>query len=86
MRNLFLKGKDYKLCDEKKGKGIKMNNEMKKLMKSKSNKTICGVCGGIGNYLNVDPTVIRLLWIVFSFLGGSGILAYVIAAIIMPEE
>lgn len=40
---------------------------------------------GIGEYLNVDPTVIRLLWVLFCFAGGSGILAYIIAAIVMPE-
>lgn len=59
---------------------------MKKLMKSRTNKVICGVCGGVGEYFNVDPTIIRLLWIVFMFLGGSGILAYLIAAVIIPEE
>ncbi|MFI3214520.1 MAG: PspC domain-containing protein [Eubacteriales bacterium] len=63
-----------------------MNNDMKKLTKSRNNKMICGVCGGIGNYFNMDPTMIRLLWIVFSFFGGSGVLAYIIAAIIIPEE
>lgn len=46
---------------------------------------ICGVCGGLGEYLNVDPTVIRILWVFCAFALGSGILAYIIAAIIMPE-
>lgn len=58
---------------------------MKTLFKSKTNRVICGVCGGIGEYLNVDPTAIRLLWILFSLLGGSGVIAYILAAIIMPE-
>lgn len=62
-----------------------MNNETKKLYKSLTNRKLCGVCGGIGEYLNIDPTVIRLLWILFTFCGGCGLLAYIIAAIVMPE-
>ena len=57
----------------------------KKLRKSSVDKKLCGVCGGIGEYFNVDPTVVRLLWILFSLAGGAGLLAYIIAAIIMPE-
>ena len=57
---------------------------MKKLTKS-NNKMICGVCAGIGEYLGIDPTVVRLLWVVFSAMGGAGLLAYIIAAIIIPE-
>ncbi len=56
----------------------------KKLTKS-SNRMICGVCAGIGEYLGIDPTVIRLLWVIFSFMGGAGLLAYIVAAIIIPE-
>ncbi len=63
-----------------------MNNDYKRLIRSRSNRMICGVCGGVGEYLNVDPTVIRILWIFCAFALGSGILAYIIAAIIMPEE
>ena len=62
------------------------NNNYRKLFKSSTNRMLCGVCGGIGEYFNIDPTVIRILWIVFSILGGSGILAYIIAAIIIPEQ
>ena len=62
-----------------------MNNE-KKLMRSKKNKVIAGVCGGLGEYLNVDPTIIRLAVALFSVMGGSGLLLYVIAAIVMPED
>ena len=57
----------------------------KKLRKSSVNKKLCGVCGGIAEYFNIDPTVVRLLWILFSLAGGAGLLAYIIAAIIMPE-
>ena len=58
----------------------------KRLVKSSCNRTICGVCGGIGEYLNIDPTVIRILWIIFCLAGGSGILAYIIAALIIPQH
>lgn len=60
------------------------NNECRKLYKS-GNRMLCGVCGGIGEYFNIDPTIIRLLWIIFSAIGGCGVLAYIIAAIIIPE-
>ena len=59
---------------------------MKELRKSNSNRIICGLCGGLGEYFQVDPTVIRLLWIAFCLMGGSGILAYLIAAVLMPEN
>ena len=58
---------------------------MKKLVRSKNNRMICGVCGGIGEYLGIDPTVVRLLWILFSVMGGAGVLAYIIAALVIPE-
>ena len=58
----------------------------KRLYKSKKNKMLAGVCGGIAEYFKLDPTLIRLGWIVFSALGGSGILAYIIAAIVIPQN
>jgi phage shock protein PspC (stress-responsive transcriptional regulator) len=58
----------------------------KKLYKSTQDKKLCGVCGGIAEYFDVDSTVIRLAWVVFTLLGGSGLLAYIIAAIIMKED
>ena len=58
----------------------------KKLFKSDENKIINGVCGGIGEYFDIDPTLVRLAWVVFCALGGSGVIAYVIAAIIMPRR
>ena len=60
--------------------------EGKKLYKSNTDKKIAGVCGGIAVYFNIDATLVRLGWVVFSLLGGSGLLAYIIAAIIMPER
>ena len=58
----------------------------KRLYKSRDNRMISGVCAGIAEYFNMDPTIIRLAWVLFSLLGGSGLLAYIIAAIIMPER
>ena len=58
----------------------------KRLYKSNSNKVIDGVCGGIGEYFNIDPTLVSLAWVVFCALGGSGLLAYIIMAIIMPSR
>lgn len=58
----------------------------KRLYKSGTDKKVCGVCGGIANYFDVDPTVIRLIWVIFTLAGGSGLIAYIIAAIIMPDE
>ena len=56
--------------------------EEKRLYKSKTNKVLGGVCGGIGEYFGVDPTWVRLAWVLFSFMGGSGL----IAALIVPDE
>ena len=56
----------------------------KRLYKSNENKMVCGVCGGIAEYLDIDPTLVRLGWVLFCALGGSGILAYIIAAIVIP--
>lgn len=58
---------------------------MKKLCRSEKEKMIAGVCGGIAEYMDLDPTLIRVLWVLFIFLGGSGLLAYIICAIIMPR-
>ena len=58
----------------------------KRLYKSNVNKMLDGVCGGIAEYLNMDPTLIRLGWVLFCALGGSGIIAYIIAAIIIPRK
>ncbi|MBO5928858.1 MAG: PspC domain-containing protein [Clostridia bacterium] len=58
----------------------------KRLYKSSTDKKLDGVCGGIAEYFNVDSTIIRLAWVLFSALGGSGILAYIIAAIVMPRK
>lgn len=58
----------------------------KKLYRSTENKVIAGVCGGIADYFDIDPTLVRLAWVLFCVLGGSGVLAYIIAALIIPEH
>ncbi len=59
---------------------------MKRLYKIEEGKKLCGVCGGIGEYFGIDPTLIRIIWVIFSFGFGCGIIAYIIAAIIMPQK
>ncbi len=56
----------------------------KRLYKSQINRKICGVCGGVGEYFNIDPTLVRVIWALFACTGG-GIVAYIICAIVMPE-
>ena len=63
------------------------NNKTKRLYRSKNDKILGGVCGGIADYLDADPTLIRLLWAVITlFSVGIGLLAYLIAWIIVPEK
>ena len=63
-----------------------MSADYKKLYRSRDDRIIGGVCGGIGEYLNIDPTAIRLIYILFALWFGSGILAYIIFLILVPEE
>ena len=58
----------------------------KRLYKIEEGKKIDGVCGGIAEYFNLDPTLIRILWAVFTCCGGSGLVAYIICAVIMPTK
>jgi phage shock protein C len=58
----------------------------KKLYRNTENKMLAGVCSGIADYFDIDPTLVRLGWVLFGLLGGSGLLAYIIAAIIIPER
>lgn len=57
----------------------------RKLYRSSRDRMLCGVCGGIGEYLNVDPTLIRLVWAVVA-CSGTGLLVYLLAAVIIPQE
>jgi len=58
----------------------------KKLARSRSDKKIAGVCGGFAEYLEIDSTLVRLLWIMLVFFGGWGLVAYLVAWLIMPVE
>ena len=67
--------------------GKRMDNGYRKLTRSTSNRMICGVCGGLGEYLNVDPTIIRIIWLFCALAGlGTGAVIYLIAAIVVPED
>ena len=57
----------------------------KRLYRSSANYMLCGVCGGIAEYFKIDPTLVRLAWVILSCFGGSGIIAYIVAAIIIPK-
>lgn len=59
---------------------------MKRLYKSRKNKVIAGVCGGIAEYFNVDPVLIRLIAVLFFFTGGASLIAYIVGMIIIPKE
>ncbi|MEM4436396.1 MAG: PspC domain-containing protein [Thermosphaera sp.] len=62
-------------------------SEIKRLYKSKSNRVLCGVCGGIGHYVNIDPTIVRLLWVLITILSPpAGLILYIVACIIVPDE
>lgn len=60
-------------------------DERKRLYKSRNNKMICGVCAGIADYFNIDPSIVRVLWAVLALAAGTGVLAYIACAIILPE-
>lgn len=60
---------------------------MKKLYKSKYDRKLCGVCGGIAEYFQVDPTLVRLIFIIVGLCSaGAGVAFYILAALLMPEE
>lgn len=59
----------------------------KKLKRSRSDRKIAGVCGGIGEYFNIDPVIVRIIWVLLCFVPGApGLLAYLICALIIPED
>lgn len=60
-------------------------DERKRLYKSRNNKMICGVCAGIADYFNIDPSIVCVLWAVLALAAGTGVLAYIACAIILPE-
>lgn len=58
----------------------------RKLYKIEHGKKVAGVCAGIARFLNIDVTIIRLAWVLFTLAGGCGLIAYIIAALVMPNE
>lgn len=58
----------------------------KKLYRSRNDKVIAGVCGGLGDYFDIDSTIIRIAWVAFTFAGGAGIIAYIVAWLLIPLE
>ena len=58
----------------------------KRLHRSRSEKMIAGVCGGIAEYMDMDPTIVRVLWVLVAFLAGTGILLYLILWVVMPLD
>ena len=61
-------------------------SEEKKLYRSKANKKLLGVCGGFAEYFDMDVTIIRIIFLILFFCVGSGLLAYLICALVMPEK
>ena len=59
---------------------------MKRIYRSRQDRMVCGVCGGIAEYFDLDPSLVRLGWIIFSAMGCSGFIAYIIAAIVIPSR
>ncbi len=57
----------------------------KKLYRSKTDQKIAGVCAGLGDFLNIDPTIIRVIWVLVA-LCGAGVLAYIVCALVIPEK
>lgn len=59
----------------------------KKIYRSRENRWVCGVCGGIGEYFNIDPTIVRLGMVLLTAIScGTGLLAYFVAAVIIPDQ
>ncbi len=59
---------------------------MKRLVRTRDDSVLAGVCGGFGRYFNLDSALVRLLWVFFTIFGGSGVLAYLVAVFIIPDE
>ena len=59
---------------------------MKRLVRTRDDSVLAGVCGGFGKYFNLDSALVRLLWVFFTIFGGSGVLAYLVAVFIIPDE
>ncbi len=63
-----------------------MSTEIKRLYRSRSERMISGVCGGLGDYLSIDPTIIRLIFAITALWGGAGLIVYLVMMLVVPEE
>ena len=57
----------------------------KRLYRSRTDRMIAGVCGGLAEYFNIDPTIVRLIFVIAAIVGGPGVILYIILALVMPE-
>ena len=77
---VMIDGKLYcKECSDK------LKEESKRLYRSRKDRVLFGVCGGIAEYFNIDPTIVRLVWVIMTLIYGVGILLYIILALIVPK-
>ena len=60
--------------------------EKKRLYRVEEGKMLCGVCGGVARYFDLDPTIVRLVWAALTLAGFSGLIAYIVAALIIPND
>lgn len=58
----------------------------KRLYRSRTDKQISGICGGVADYLGVDPTIVRIVWLLLTLAGGPGLILYIVMAFVVPEE
>lgn len=63
-----------------------MSSEYRRLYRSRDKRMLFGVCGGLGEYFKIDPTLVRLAFVIASLMGGPGLIAYVVLLIVVPEE
>ena len=68
------------------GRSVGYNSVQKRLMRPRAGRKVAGVCAGFANYFDIDVTLVRLVWLVVVIFGGTGLLAYVIGWILMPDE
>ena len=63
-----------------------MSDEPKRLYRSRKERMFSGVCGGLGEYLSIDPTIIRLIFVITALWGGAGLIVYLVMMLVVPEE
>jgi phage shock protein C len=85
---VMIDGKLYcKECsDRMREQEAREKEDGKRLYRSRKDRVLFGVCGGIAKYFNVDPTIVRIIWVILTFAYGVGIILYIIMALIIPKE